>query len=736
MGKHGGPAVTYAVRAFCILFAVFLVLHRPPSADCSKGSREAVEGLSLIVPESLLADHGVSHTVRDVTGLLAASFRSYEVSVNDESAKVKLLIRAPAPAKGGSPGGEKSHHGYRWRGKKGGGVNRLELTAGSSEAVSHGLYGLLQEKLGFMFVHPRQTIVPRHERWPLPETFSWEAEPRFGRRGFHLHTLHPVELTEPLHDPSFPGGRDMLREYVDWLARNGQNLLQFYLLRGIERGPWIDHMKWFVGYAESRGIKVGVEISLFHLQQRAFRSIRLFPPDFGRQVDRNLAWLLQVPWDFVTVDFSLAEHLPDLGRLLPATSARLAEGVKRKEGTKLMFPSHVIRRERPPFGHTAAEKSPEYEALLEETGILIHTVMCYSLAEERAPVYGNENQHHMLVKAFLEASRRETWYWPESSYWVSFDSSVPLLLLPYLDARHEDMETAERIGLAGHITFTSGWEWGYWLVDWSIARWSWTQSSGGIEERTDPTSFVDELAAGQDSARLWKEALALQNEYLKERGLVTLLAALDPSAELPPPFDAPFQPRPRFGLRWLLSDATEEEAGRVATEEIRLLEEYAGAMGKITGQLEELYGGSKEDEERSSARSLANEIITALNVTSLRARHRALTLRALIAQRVKPRFWQRTTPEAMGYLARATAVRLRALEEVRRQERLYRYPAELLAGRYRGATSYDFGYLYPVRDLFFWEREEKQVKKKRLDAYYSKLWNFSKTSGIGELLCE
>ncbi len=50
-------------------------------------------------------------------------------------------------------------------------------------------------------------------------------------------------------------------------------------------------------------------------------------------------------------------------------------------------------------------------------------------------------------------------------------------------------------------------------------------------------------------------------------------------------------------------------------------------------------------------------------------------------------------------------------------ENEYRYPVSLIARKMQGHTSYDFGYLYPVSDLFFWDREEKQVAGMRFDAF-------------------
>ena len=96
------------------------------------------------------------------------------------------------------------------------------------------------------------------------------------------------------------------------------------------------------------------------------------------------------------------------------------------------------------------------------------------------------------IRSYYENRLRETWFWPESAYWVAFDNSVPLLLLPYLQARHDDMRTMETIGLPGHLTFSSGWEWGYWLTDWSLARWSWSFQQPR-PEASDPLQYLVEL---------------------------------------------------------------------------------------------------------------------------------------------------------------------------------------------------------------------------------------------------
>jgi len=109
-----------------------------------------------------------------------------------------------------------------------------------------------------------------------------------------------------------------------------------------------------------------------------------------------------------------------------------------------------------------------------------------------------------------------------------------------------DMVTMKRIGVDNHLTFSSGWEWGYWLTDWSIARWSWNYTEDGTLKKSHPLSILLDLFPDPDLQQSWEEALQLQKYYLKQLGLIPFLSALDPSSEFPRPFNKPFQPR---GLR-------------------------------------------------------------------------------------------------------------------------------------------------------------------------------------------
>lgn len=707
---------------FLLLCGFAVLMAWPGRCGAATGRPLAI---SVLASRSLLSRPQARLAVDDSVVLLRRAFPAALVRTTPGRGDVVIAL-PEIPAKTASaPSAAPPDCSYCWRSSRRHGVTTLGLSAATPEGVACGLYALLQEKLAIRFIHPRETLYPAYRFWPLPPAFTFAGSPRFPVRGFHLHTLHPIELAEPLMNPALSGSLGEVKEYIDWLARNGQNTMQFFLLREIGRYAWIRHAAAIVEYAHQRGVRCGVEISLSMLQQQAFQSLALLRPypSYCRQVDDTLAWLFRARWDFIALEPTMGEHLPVLSRLLPGVQRHMEREVAGRYNSRLMLATHVILS-----GQGEGVRHP-----LEPTsGILIHSVMCYSVSEPHAPVYGNANQCFMLDAARDEVRRRETWYWPESSYWVGFDSSVPLLLFPYLDSRLSDMDQMARLGVAGHITFTSGWEWGYWLVDWSIARWSWRFSDNNRPRKDAPLAPLKDVLPDRRLQGLWDEALRLQNRYLKERGLLRYLAALTPFSELPRPFDRPFQPDPGFKYGWLLNDAPPAEAQAVLAGPVADMEAYSSAMSAIAtcidarlAQLEATPGN-----RLSGPLGAARELNRGLRVTALRARHRALTLRALVAKRPGSGTPQ-GRPEEL--LARAAATRVEALALVARQESGYRYPLERIARRTANLTAYPFGYLFPASRLYFWEREEEQVRHERFDAFFMNLWDFRRTLGFGSL---
>jgi hypothetical protein len=735
---HLGILLCGVAALFLFVFQDISLAARHPTAK----TPERYESINIVVPDSLIRVPVVQLAVKDTRTLLSRGFPNARITLNAQISKVRIVLPDPEQMRNSPSPGPKLHtrypllhspwQGYRWDSHRRKDFIELRLLATSPQGVACGLYGLLQERLGFKFIHPRQTIFPRHNSWPLPPDFHWNATPRFEKRGFHLHTLHPTELSEQLNNPEYPSALADVKEYLDWLARNGQNVMQFYLLRGADTDNWADHAQHIVAYAHSRGIMVGVAFSLSMIQQRAFQLLHLFRPfpSYRSQIDASLASLFRVKWDFVTLEPTMGEYLPDLGSLLPETTDYLVREVTGRYRTRLFYATHVIRRksERSSTPHSEPDSSGP------GTGSLIHTVMNYAVTDTRAPVYGNKNLGFMFDRAVLEMKNHETWYWPESSYWVAYDSSVPLFLLTYLDARWRDMKTMEKIGIPGHLTFSSGWEWGYWLVDWSISRWTWRYDTHSGVRLNNPLSTLEELFPYRSLTLLWKEALALENHYLKNKELIRYLAAATPFSELPSPFRKSFQPTPAVGNARLFHGVAKEE--QTAAEKTAIeLDEYAGRLEslvqRLAGEIKKLSG--RKPDTPSELWALASELESCLAVSALRARHRALTLRALLSSTMEAGHGRNPAAKREMFLKEAAEVRLKGIELVQKQERHYRYSVALLAGQRESMTAYRFGYLYPTSSLFFWKREEEQIRQGRFHPFFMNLWDFQRVLGLGSL---
>jgi hypothetical protein len=721
-----------AVLALLVFQDFSLAAQHPATGKC--------ETIGILAPDSMMKTPVVRLAVSDTIDLLRRGFPKAKVTLNATVSGVRIVLPDSEQLRT-NPFPHPERHArypllhspwpeYRWDSHQAKNSIELRLRASSPQGVACGLYGLLQERLGFRFIHPRQTLVPHHTSWPLSPVFQWQATPRFEKRGFHLHTLHPTELAEQLNNPEYPSALADVKEYLDWLARNGQNVMQFHLVRGADSAAWTAHAQRIAAYAHSRGIMVGVAFSLSMIQQRAYQALHLLRPfpSYRSQIDASLSRLFRVKWDFVTLELTMGEYLPDLGTLLPGTSEYLVREITGKYRTRLFFATHVIRRP-----HEAASRAAlALNQADPGTGILIHTVMNYAVTDPKAPVYGNKNFAFMLDRAVLEMKNHETWYWPESSYWIAYDSSVPLFLLTYLEARWQDMNTMEKIGIPGLLTFSSGWEWGYWLIDWSIARWSWKYADNGVIRQHGPLSCLEEIIPSPAMDKLWKEALALEIHYLKEKGLIRYLAATTPFAELPRPFRKSFQPAPEFSSARIFRGSTKQEQ-QLPRKVMSELADYAGRMdGLVEGMSREMakqFSGKTADQREVF--SLASELKTCLTLSALRARHRALTIRALLATSESER---KQEQERNSLLLEAAAVRMKGIGLVREQERRYRYPVAMLAGPRESMTAYQFGYLYPVSSLFFWKREEEQIRQGRFDPFFMKLWDFRRVLGLESLL--
>ncbi len=590
----------------------------------------------------------------------------------------------------------------------------LHVESRSIQGLVFGIYGFLQDYLGIKFYHPKETQFPINKKWELKKSFTTHAKPKFQLKGFHLHTQHPIELTEYLLDETW-GEKGILevKHYIDWLVRNRQNYFQFVLLESVKVKKWSPYFKQIEEYAHKRGVMVGLALSLHSIQQKAYMLYNNWPKSWlGRkkQISNRIERLnKEIKWDYWSVDFKKHEFTEDKSLKIDKYKSHVFNELQ-QYNVRLAEHYHIVDQP----DHLSYAIDSSYQKFLNETAGLIHTVMFYSLTDEKAPVYENENFHHMLEKLENSVKERETWYFPESAYWVTFDNSIPMTLTPYLQARLDDINTTSSLRTDGHVTFSSGWEWGYWLFDWSIARWSWDN-----QKEHESTEYLKELVPNKNNIEIFEELTQLQQEYIKDSNLIAYLTAQAPTDELPKwMFNKEFHPRPNISYKRIRNRANKNELQEV-NRKVLLLEKFhreaIALTNNITYNIEDV---------------VTSEFTMGFEMTAWRAKHKSLILQYLVEKRTLYFDRKRSDYRLDSLMREAISVREHAQQLVNYQQTSYRYPSMLVGSKYKGKTAYPFGYLYTVANLHFWEREEKQAKKNKYKAKFMNVYPLLRIAGF------
>ena len=601
-------------------------------------------------------------------------------------------------------------HSYQWTGT----YPIYTLKAHSVQGITFGIYGLLDEVLGFRFIHPRTTIKPEKIEWP--KKLDYKSSPRFSKHGFHLHTQHPLELTEQLHNPDFPNAWQDVKEYIDWFVRNRQNYWEWCLLRTVDMEKWQPHAKRMVDYSHQRGVMAGVDVSLHMIQQRTFQLYKSWPKSWRSkeaQIERSLEDLFYANWDFLNVEFNTAEFVGGKDKLKTRLKKTLITTTRNKYNSNIMGRKHVVSPE-----NMVGEQADVFSAndsIDLYRGVGIHTVMMYSLEDSVAPVYENKNFHHIHKDMQHENKVREVWFYPESAYWVTYDNSVSMLLLPYLSGRLSDILLCEKESVPNHLTFSSGWELGYWAVDWSIARWSWKSSLDGEEHVPEPMEWVTALNYSNEVKENLNHQLSLQQEYLGNKNLLRYMCAQTVTDEFSL-FRKQFQPRPDFTFKWLANKSDEATRDKVEKVGLVQLQEYYSKSEALNVELSMLTS--------TLPHTPMSEYFMALQLTSLRAKHRACTVNAILAHREKRK------DDKAHWLQKAAEIRLQGLEFVNLLEQDYKYNAAYLYAERYSHTSYPYGYLYAPHMLHFWKREEEQARRNRWGYNFMSIWKVGRIIGL------
>ncbi len=197
----------------------------------------------------------------------------------------------------------------------------------------HAAYALLEE-LGFSFLHPLAPLAP--EALVVPDTITRTSAPRWKKRAIHLHTQHPLELTDmlqgfgprgPEDDAGWERSLEEWDRFLEWCVANGQNGVEWFLLWAKTWEDFADSPKrlgrlvQLVQRAHAFGLDVGIDAPIAFAQQHAFRLLRTqrdtdLPGELA-EIRSRLDWLMGARFDFVGVEAGTSEFThPEPARML------------------------------------------------------------------------------------------------------------------------------------------------------------------------------------------------------------------------------------------------------------------------------------------------------------------------------------------------------------------------------------------------------------------------------------
>ena len=596
------------------------------------------------------------------------------------------------------------------------GRHSLRLCGGGPLGAQYAVYEWLHG-MGVRFIHPEQTYVPERSSIPpvLPAAESGLREPAFPLRGFHIHTQHPLELLEALLEDD-PAEVERAYRYVDWLVANRQNVLQWILLDSIPEPEWKAQAARITEYAHRRGVKVFAQTSFTSEQQNAHRLVD--PADAVddlQQIREGIDSILEAGFDGICVNLGSSEFSetdPDETIAWMNEAALHALGA---HGVPMFAVNHV------PAGLFVPEYGVNFfdlPAFAEpDVGTYVHTTMFYGL-EGPAPVYGNNDFGRQRDFLLDQVGERPIVYYPESAWWLTFDNAMPLFLPLYVERRIADLNFLSGVGgVDGHVTFSSGWEWGYWLTDLAIARGSWTP------ERPFDEVLEDVLGPfGKDAVSRVTRLAVEQEEALLQQGLTPFLTGEDVPTEIGVAAGIVFHPLipPAPSVLAMTESSLEGYASSLDA-----LEEHCTQLAALSGEWTEDDGAGITPHPVTFPQEgmwprppaivgrapVREEFRDATRITSLRCENALHGQRALVAAR-RAALGLDPGGDPAALLDAARAATQEAQQVVVSREAAYRYePDRVSSDANANATDYDYRVHGRTHRLFFWHYRDDAIAK-------------------------
>jgi hypothetical protein len=579
-----------------------------------------------------------------------------------------------------------------------GGRKVLVAAAGTPADLTSAAYALLEE-LGVRFFHPMQELVPTLDGPRFPRALEARRTPMTKVRGLQIHLLHPLEYLRTLDEPGEANLAEA-RRLVDWLVKTGQNHLQWPLLGSLDWAPFAEHARQIVAYAHARGVTVGTSLNLS--SKGSLQNNYVLVRDeakFAENIAAGLSRALEVPWD--DIELALGEFLAaEPENVVTWLNAAVEHVAKVSPSTHVNVQNHVGNY---PQLYVQYKGMPTYfyhlpryaDARLGQT---THTLFWFDTYRDQG-MYEHPDFHFQREFMFSQLPARRVRYFPESAYWIAADVDVPIFLPEFVESRWTDIHGLDRDitaaglpKLEGHVTFSSGHEWGYWLTDYLAAKMLWEPGAPLERFVTHYTSAYGSCAAGVGAELT--QLIALQRHYLFDEKLVPYVSGEDATVETAASLGIVIRPiRKKFEAL-----VTGTEAERVAFET------------SVIGELDAMSLQIKPIEDSLAARCRGsdavltpwcNELRDGARIVRVRLEHVVSLYRAILAHA------RGDSDAARSGLARARAKTEEAKSVIEEREKGYRFDVGRLTDAYSNPTVYSFGYLRQAHTQCLWRRRDE-----------------------------
>lgn len=611
------------------------------------------------------------------------------------------------------PSAESDSQAYQiTQGNVGDGRVGLRIEAFNDVGGMYGIYHVVKD-MGVHYLHPEETFFPKGAFATLPWQYTGEMErPAFELRGYHEHTQHPIPFSDFYLRPGNSEFRGYVSNYIKWLARNRQNAMSFHFLKTVDIPAWVPYMQDIIQEAHGYGIKVGMVTGFADQQQNAFKLIPDLDSDHAPQIQARMDEVLAPGFDFLCLQFGTSEFTSESdATTLGWFDTAIQHARSAYPDVKLYAWIHTF------CGHSDEQGGYFFHLPLQadqDVGAWVHTVMYYTL-DHPAPVYQCEDFTHQIDFMRRADGTREQVFFPESAWWLGFDNNMPMgHPLTGWSREHDILQILPQHDVSGHITFTTGKEWGYWQYDHYIAQVTW-------DGETQWEQYLQQIAPvfgprGRDVADVLTDwsLLAKRHFYDENPEMYFYLSGERPEDEVE--IAHPVKPFFREVVEWdqQTFDTWQQQEQMKLTS---MRTEYEGLFNNLP---------PLDTATTPQERKLLLETTLALEMVLLRLDH----IRHLYDGALAVRTWREevqlaqqegrepdqslaASSEALAQasLDEAKAVTAVVLAKIAEAEAGYRYPLDILAEeKPESLTAYPIGYLHETRTGYYWTRREQELQ--------------------------